>query len=185
MGENSAFLCGGGSLKIVFVHIVIDVTATDSHAICFPCGSCQESILMTFLEPSDLYSNMAYAQNCPYSQPDVSTIRTSNRMGRHVLASALKNRSKTIPIWVGGGHIIANPSSFLESEFDAVCYGEGEDILPQALSHARAGKTFTHPSWIMRRTIGMPTAAIVENLNSMPLPNIEIFETNDVLNYPV
>ena len=173
-------------MKVVFVHIVIGVTPAYSHAIAsLAAVVCQahHEVDLVVVRSNDFDK---YAKIILDTKPDVVCISVKSNQwpSACTLVKTLKTYSREIPVWIGGSHIIANPLSFSDSDFDAACYGEGENLLPLALNSLKNGELFHNESWLTRGSHLLPVSSIVEDLDKLPLPKIEIFDRDDVLNYP-
>ena len=97
-----------------------------------------------------------------------------------LLASAIKQREPTIPCCVGGTHAAAAPASIYSSHFDAGFPGEAEDAIKTIV----LGGDLNLTSVIERVRISSEQNSVVQDLDHLPLPHLEIFDKQDILEYP-
>ncbi|MBI5824614.1 MAG: B12-binding domain-containing radical SAM protein [Chloroflexi bacterium] len=170
-------------MKVSFIHFLNGVMPSYSHAIASLAASLiDHDVKVVTIRDSDINKN---ASDILADNPDVvlmSIMSNQYRIAEN-LCKALKE-SREIKVWVGGSHINAAPHSFYHSSFDAACYGEGEGVLPEALYAYERGLIYDQPSWITKNKTTPLEPAVVENLDALPLPRIDLFERSDILTYP-
>jgi len=173
-------------MKLVFVHFVIGVMPAYSHAIAAlaaaVCEAGHDVDLLVVRSPNLEQS----AERILAHDPEVVCMSvTSNQwLAASSLAHTLKTHAVKLPLWVGGSHVNAAPLSFLKTTFDAACYGEGEELLPHALFALSNGQPFKNPSWLTKECVAVHKPAVVYDLDSIPLPKLDIFDREDVVRYP-
>ncbi len=173
-------------MKVTFLHFVIDVMASFSHSIASLASIIERGghdVNLIVLKSQDFRN---YAHSILTSSPDIVCMSvTSNQWSNALsLSKILKRQKPDLTLWVGGSHINAVPMDFLSGSFDAACYGEGEELLPQALAEFEKGFLLQHPSWLTRESNPPKRAAVIQNLDSLPLPKYAMFDPKDILNYP-
>jgi len=85
-----------------------------------------------------------------------------------------------IPVIAGGVHVILAPDMVIGNEnIDMICYGEGEEALPELCGLMASGKPYDHVKniWVKRgdRVIKNPMRPLV-NLNKIPYNDFSLFE---------
>jgi anaerobic magnesium-protoporphyrin IX monomethyl ester cyclase len=171
-------------MRVLFLSFLIDVTPSYSHAIASLASVLGNHTLgLVTIRSRDLSNYLPEILNF---NPDVilMSVTTNQFDSSKELVKQIKIQNGNIKIFGGGSHFNARPYDGIDSNYDAVCYGEGEEILPIALQYLESGKIFTDPSWITRDSIGDISPSVVKDLNSLPLPVLDIFEVNDILTYP-
>jgi radical SAM superfamily enzyme YgiQ (UPF0313 family) len=172
---------------ITFVHFVLDVMVSYSHAIASLAASLNASghkVSLVVVRNKDFNS---VVDDILLTKPDIICLSYMSNQSKTAsnLANLIRIYNPKIPIWAGGSHTNALPTDFMNSEIDAVCYGEGEEILLDAIHAYKNGQLFEKTGWITKvsekRNL---TSAIVEELDSLALPLIDLFDKSDVLNYP-
>ena len=102
------------------------------------------------------------------------------------LADAFKKRMPSTPIILGGVHAILNPGECIAvNGVDAVCPGEGEGVVVDALDALSAGKGLSGVDgiWIDdgKAVTRKPTRPLLEDLGSLPDPDRTIFDFSRLL----
>jgi anaerobic magnesium-protoporphyrin IX monomethyl ester cyclase len=175
-------------MKVTFIHFVVDVLPSYSHAIASLAGSVRKygtDVELVTVRERKLTDTV---NEIKLTKPDIVcfSYMSNQREIAKSLANLIKLDSPNLPIWAGGSDVNASLFSIGNTVFDALCYGEGEHLLPLALDFQRTGQTFSDQSWIKNpvRFAKMPQPAIIEQLDSIALPMVELFDKVDVLNYP-
>jgi len=114
--------------------------------------------------------------------PDLVAVSSTTHMFPHVRrwVSWIKEESDLFTV-CGGAHPTLDPEGALrEAPLDAVCLGEGEETLAELCAALEEGRD---PSgiaslWVRRgeEIIRNPVRPLVEDLDSLPLPDREIFD---------
>lgn len=171
--------------QIVMVHIVTGATVSYSHALASLAGALQEAnderfeIALITIRDNNVDNP---ADRIAALDPVIVLVSVmSNQWERaKKLASAIKQRDRRIPCCVGGVHVAADPSSVAASEFDAGFAGEGENIIKSIV--LKGGLTCDSVS---ERVHEFSTQNFfVEDLDQLPLPYIQLFNREDILEYP-
>lgn len=170
-------------MRITFVHFLNGVMPSYSHAIASLTSSLsnQDVVLINIRDESPNNISMILE-----TKPDIilMSIMSNHYQYANKLCAGLKEVSG-IEVWVGGSHINAVPQDFYESNFDAACYGEGEIILPQAINHFEKGIPYESLAWLTKNNGHQSRQpAVVENLDDLPLPRLDLFDIDDILTYP-
>lgn len=173
-------------MNVLFIYFAAGVTSSYSHAIASLAAAVSQeghNVDLLVINQTDLLKE---AHSTLERDPDVVCMSSMPNQWSSAcyLASIIKNQGLKVPLWVGGSHINASPQSFFESHFDAACYGEGELLLPQALCALNERRPFTSSSWLTRNAALNIEYVVVHDLNSLPLPRVDIFEKKDVISYP-
>ena len=95
------------------------------------------------------------------------------------IARLLKERSPNLQIWVGGPQLTLFPTLCMEENtIDGAVIGEGEAVLPKILNQIKSGAISTDlPGVIFRegdKIFRGKESVIIENLDSLPLPALEL-----------
>lgn len=109
------------------------------------------------------------------------------------IAKYIKNKYPGIYLLIGGPHVSLNPQGVLDSGFDALCIGEGENPTLELVLQLEKGNL---PSgipnlWIKHdsRIEKNPSRPFLRDLDSLPFPDREIWqewiEEEDGSRYPV
>lgn len=120
-------------------------------------------------------------------QPDVVGITTTSLFMRYVrmtIEEIRREYSKTVPIVLGGYHATLNPESAIrEKGVDAVILGEGEYILADYLEALSQGKPLQDISGLWYKKDGEiirnPKRPWIEDIDSLPIPNYDLWEDID------
>lgn len=92
-----------------------------------------------------------------------------------------RERFPTTPILYGGVHPTLDPESSIQVPgVDGVCVGEGEEALVEVLDRMQAGRDWSDVRnfWVRRGgdVVRNTTRPLVTDLDSLPLPDIELFD---------
>lgn len=119
--------------------------------------------------------------------PDIICITAkTNEFSRAVRFATLLKKNFDMPVFCGGIHPTVDPEDAIKHEcFDGICRGEGEISLTELVKKIEEGKDYTIISnfWfrkegkIIKNEIGM----LVENLDSLPLFDYELYEMENYL----
>jgi radical SAM superfamily enzyme YgiQ (UPF0313 family) len=102
-------------------------------------------------------------------------------------ASALRSIAPGIPVMVGGVHAILQPDQCIEVEgVDAVCLGEGEEVVVHALDRLQRGESIADLPGLWVKEDGGEVrrnrpAPLIEELDGLPMPDRSIFDFPDLL----
>lgn len=115
--------------------------------------------------------------------PDLIGVSCTTNTFQYVpaLADAVKKRMPSVPVILGGVHAILNPNECIAvNGVDAVCPGEGEGVVVDALDALSTGKSVSEVDGLWLSTAQAitrkPTRALIENLGSLPRPDRTIFD---------
>lgn len=119
--------------------------------------------------------------------PDVIGITTTSLFMRYVRMTIEEIRSKyseIIPIVLGGYHATLNPESAIQEKgVDAIIHGEGEYIIADYLDALSEGKPLNNITGLWYKKDGKvfknPKRPWVEDINSLPIPNYDLWEDID------
>ncbi len=97
------------------------------------------------------------------------------------LVPIARNRFPSTPILYGGVHPTLDPESSIQvTGVDGVCVGEGEEALVEVLDRMQSDRDWSDVRnfWVRRgdQIIRNPTRPLVTDLDSLPLPDIELFD---------
>lgn len=120
-------------------------------------------------------------------QPDVIGITTTSLFMRYVRETVdeiRKNYSKEIPIVLGGYHTTLKPDDAInEKGVNAVIMGEGEYILADYLDSLEEKKPLEGVTGLWYKKDGEifrnPNRAWIEDIDSLPIPNYDLWEDID------
>jgi radical SAM superfamily enzyme YgiQ (UPF0313 family) len=164
--------------RVAFVHIVTGATVSYSHAVASLAGGLLRSEvrpenLRVFVLRDEMVTD--FSQSILDFEPSIVLFSVwSNQWHRAVaVGTSLKAAAPRLPLWVGGVHVTAVPSSIPPSPFDCAVAGEGEDLVSAIVREPRK-----HP---LTRTIN---GRLVEKLDDLPTPVLEIFSRDDIREYP-
>lgn len=126
-----------------------------------------------------------------HAAPDVVafSLTENHRLQMEALASGIRRRKMDVHLFAGGPF----PSAYREwiEEFDAldgVCYGEGELPFAAVLDKIQKNATYTDTlGWWFRdgaRIIKNEPHPLPDSLDTMPMPDLGIFDRQTVMNYP-
>jgi anaerobic magnesium-protoporphyrin IX monomethyl ester cyclase len=95
------------------------------------------------------------------------------------------------PVMVGGPQVILEGKDLFASmpEVDIACVGEGEYAIWEVVKCLERGRSLQEVHGILFRSgdqlVETPARRPVENLDELPFPDFEIFETRDLPYYPI
>ncbi len=123
--------------------------------------------------------------------PDVIafSLTENHRYQMESLIAAIRRRGIKVPIFAGGPF----PSAYREwlnecDGLDGICYGEGELPFLAVVNGLAANTNYTGTlGWWFRgdgRIIQNEPHPLPDDLNGLPLPDIDIFDKQTILNYP-
>jgi anaerobic magnesium-protoporphyrin IX monomethyl ester cyclase len=120
-------------------------------------------------------------------KPDVIGITTTSLFMRYVkmtIEEIRKDYSGSVPIVLGGYHATLNPESAIQEEgVDAVVHGEGEYIISDYLDALSNGGSLDNISgiWYKKesRIFRNPKRGWIEDIDSLPIPNYDLWEDID------
>lgn len=164
--------------RVAFVHIVAGATVSHSHAVASLAGA----LLRDGLAPDDICvfvlrddSLEEFISSILQFQPSVVLFSIWSNQWQRALAVArtLKAEVSDVPLWVGGAHVTAAPASVEHAPFDGTVFGEGERVVTSIVQQCR--------SLPVPRIL---TGPMVENLDDLPMPVLQIFSQEDIRQYP-
>ncbi len=171
--------------KIVLAHIVTDATMSYSHGL----ASLAAVLLENGYNPDEIKLVTIKTNNFKFEAKEILNADPfiilftcmSNQWDKaKQIAAILKKEDSNIPLCIGGPHVTALPSSILDSSFDVGITGEAEDIINLIVKEALKGSGRSKATY--QNIIG--SRRLIENLDELPLPNISIFNIDDILQYP-
>lgn len=120
-------------------------------------------------------------------KPDVIGITTTSLFMNYVrmtIAEIRKEYSKTIPIVLGGYHATLNPDSAIQEKgVNAIIHGEGEYILTDYLNVLEEKRPLDEITGLWYKEDGKiirsPKRPWIENIDSLPIPNYDLWEDID------
>jgi radical SAM superfamily enzyme YgiQ (UPF0313 family) len=164
-------------MKVRMVHIVQDATISYSHALASLAGILESdsrlsSMDLVTVRTADVAAN---AERLLDQNPDFLLFTCMSNQWQYAcrLAQEVRTCSSRPCLVVGGSHVIASPSTARISPFDIAVCGEGEKVLATIIGR----RTFQEQCQVV-------DGPIVEDLSTLPMPNLSIFETRDLLAYP-
>jgi anaerobic magnesium-protoporphyrin IX monomethyl ester cyclase len=164
-------------MKVRMVHIVHDTTISYSHALASLAGILERdlrpsSMDLVTVRTTDIATNIERLLD---RNPDVLLFTCMSNQWQHAcrLARELRTYNGRPCLIVGGSHVIASPSTARTSPFDIAVCGEGEIVLPELIGQRT-----------LQEQCQVVDGPIVEDLSTLPMPNLSIFETEDLLAYP-
>ncbi|MCB4790826.1 MAG: B12-binding domain-containing radical SAM protein [Elusimicrobia bacterium] len=177
-------------MKILFVYPCLKLEKTAHHGIA-SLSACLKEVGhetgLIYLESKDF--NKAFERIRGFG-PDLIAISVVTNQWNFVkdFISAFK-RSFKIPIVCGGAHINADTEAIKEiPEVDALCYGEGEYPLKEFAERLKKNASFKDIKNLyyldnskIKKNDSYP---LIAELDSLPLPDYEIFTKEVYLNYP-
>jgi radical SAM superfamily enzyme YgiQ (UPF0313 family) len=106
------------------------------------------------------------------------------RYVRMTIDEIRKEYSNSVPIVLGGYHATLNPDSALqENGVDVVVHGEGEYIVAEYLDALSEGRSLDTISGLWYKKDGQiyknPKRPWIEDINSLPVPNYDLWEDID------
>ncbi len=171
-------------MRITFIHLLNGVMPSYSHAIASLVASLSNHDV-SFLSIKDENPNNVSRILGTNPALILMSVMSNHYKYANQLCKNLKEHSGSkIQVWIGGSHINAVPHDFYESNFDAACYGEGEVVLPEAITHYERGIQYDNSAWLSKDRNQTLHPAVIEDLDSLPLPRLDIFDLDDVLTYP-
>lgn len=173
-------------MKVIFVHFLTDVAPSYSHAIASVASCVHEAghnVELVTVRTQDIED---VANRIISASPEIVSfsVMSNQWLNACSLASLLKQHSANLCLVVGGSHVNASPYTIEASPFDFACFGEGEHALVELLGSIASGRKAPDVAWITPDSFRLPQQGIVEELDALPLPLIQLFEQHDVLAYP-
>ncbi len=97
-----------------------------------------------------------------------------------------------VPIVLGGHHATSSPQLLAQTpELDALCVGEGDHVLAEIADRLAAGLNlagipglWTRDPADPQRVIPSDVADLIEDLDSLPLPDFSVFDAKTIANRP-
>jgi anaerobic magnesium-protoporphyrin IX monomethyl ester cyclase len=173
-------------VNVLFVHFVVDVQHIFSHAVSSLAGAVAargNSVQVVTVETRELEDA---AQLVLSKRSDVVCMSATTLQWPVACALArwLKKLSCPSPLWVGGAHMNARPADFFQSPFDAACYGEGDEILPEAITALSVGHVVDNGAWLTKHKSDIPVPTFVQELDSLQPPILNVFPPGYIIIYP-
>jgi len=164
-------------MKMRMVHIVHDTTVSYSHAIASLAATLERDVpsaevdLVT-VRTDDVALNVRILLD---QDSDFLLFSSMSNQWQYAcrLASEIRSLEDRPCLVVGGSHVIASPSSAASSPFDIAVYGEGEEILADLVRKPRR-----------LDRCEVVNGPIVQDLATLAMPQLSIFNTEDILAYP-
>jgi radical SAM superfamily enzyme YgiQ (UPF0313 family) len=164
-------------VRVVFVHIVAETTLSYSHAIA-SLGSVlsehgHQVGLATIRDRDHARAAVEILERAP--QIVLFSCMSNQWDAAREIASELRRQDSTVKTVVGGSHLSAAPESSRQSPFDVAVIGEGENVIADVvveLCNRRQDGTHVRPG------------PVVEILDELPLPRLDLFPLEDILAYP-
>ncbi len=120
------------------------------------------------------------------TRPDLVAFSSTTHLFPHVRkwAGWARESFPGTPLVCGGAHTTIDPEgALLSSVLDLVCLGEGEEALAELCAALSEGRDHHHIDSFWARNgeevIRNPVRPLVEDLDSLPLPDREIFDPAD------
>jgi radical SAM superfamily enzyme YgiQ (UPF0313 family) len=167
-------------VRISLVHIVHDATVSYSHGLASIASLLNQdaavSLTLEVIREEDLERNV---ETILRYEPDVVMVSSMSNQWAHAsrIASRLRVEARHVRTVVGGSHVIASPSSARESDFDFAVNGEGETIIEALTATLKRATLRTADCQVI-------DSPLVDDLDKLPLPLLEIFPVADILAYP-
>jgi radical SAM superfamily enzyme YgiQ (UPF0313 family) len=170
---------------VLMVHVVTGATVSYSHGLASLAGV----MLANGHAPSDLNlvtvrsddMNSAAEQMISMEPSIILVSAMSNQWERvKTLASCVKRLAPQIPLCIGGSHVTAAPKTVSDSCFDICVAGEAEGVITPIVT----GGPLDIESVVRRfRNLNL-MSGMIENLDDLPMPVLQLFDKTDVLQYP-
>lgn len=170
---------------IVMVHSVVAATVSYSHglaslaAVLLASGYSSDDIVLVTLRNDDIEAG---GREILTHNPSIVLVSAMSNQWNRVerLAAILKKEATEIPLCIGGTHVSAAPDSVIDSAYDVCVVGEAEGIITSIVR----GKSASAYNTIFTHRIKKFADSIVVDLNSLPMPHLEMFDKRDILEYP-
>lgn len=163
------------------VHIVRDTTLSYSHGLASLAGALQDAghTALSLITVRDADA-IASAVSITASEPRAVLFSCmSNQWDLACgIAAHIKRLHPEALLVVGGSHVEAAPDSLRCTAFDIAVRGEAENLIVELVEGRYRGKSMRVGECMLVH--GTP----VEDLDTLPMPRLSIFERADVLGYP-
>jgi anaerobic magnesium-protoporphyrin IX monomethyl ester cyclase len=164
-------------MKLRMVHIVHDTTVSYSHGLASLAAILERDLPSAELDLVTVRTDdtVLNARLLLDHDPDVLLFSCMSNQWPHAcrLAAEIRSLGDRPFLVAGGSHIIASPSSAASSPFDLAVHGEGEEVLADIV---RSPRRLDHCEVV--------SGPIVHDLATLPMPELSIFDTEDILAYP-
>ncbi len=177
-------------MRVLIVYPNMGLEMTMNHGITSLSGSLKHAGHDTALLHLRTFDPDQAVEDVVKASPDVIgiSLTENHRLQMETLARRLKERVK-IPIFAGGPFPSAYHHWLEELEaLDGLCYGDGDLSFVELLDCMERGKdhTGTRGFWFRAggRIIKNPPYPLLDDLDSLPMPDLEIFGEQTILNYP-
>lgn len=177
-------------MKVLFVYPNIENLRTYVHSISALSAVLKEEGHRTRLyHPAKIDEDEAKAEVRTYKPDIICFSCTTNQWEPTKTISKLIKGEFNIPIFVGGIHATLFPDCINESSYiDGICRGEGESALVELVERIEHHEDFSNVRnfWFRKddKIIKNQVRPLIEDLDSLPNPDREIFHESSIHNYP-
>jgi len=181
------------SLKVLFIYPTINLDLWVNYGVACLSGILKQGGHTTVLYQPARHDPQQFAQLVLSQGFDLCLVSSVTNQWPYAQEMIRQVRElSTMPIILGGHHATSSPHLLEETlELDALCVGEGDMVLAEIVERITAGRHLAGIAglWIRDaadpgRVIPSEVGNLIEDLDSLPLPDFSVFDKQTIANRP-
>lgn len=180
-------------LRVLFIYPTINLDRWVNYGIASLCGVLSQKGHATVLYQPVRHDPQHFARLVRSGQFDLCLVSSVTNQWPYAVEMIRQVRElSAMPIVLGGHHATSSPHLLAQTpELDALCVGEGDLVLAEIADRLVAGRDLAGIPGLWTRDPARPgevisseVANLVEDLDSLPMPDFSVFDPQTVANRP-